>query len=344
MLAILAGSTSDKLHEGLDFSAGKYTANYILDLKEATFHPQSGGVFSNQGIRTIRFSLDGSGFLSGETVRLAFSLRNHGTGALQPICATPASLFDRVRVLMGGVEVEDITYHSRFAQQEELLLSAEQRLNNLGEQWGASYQANVANLVAPAIAAGDERRVMCSFHIAAFRQPKRWWMAACSVVLELELNPDNDYCFNGLGADWSITKPTLLASVFQVDPALTSSDAGHLNSGKFLTIMCPSSTYNIKAAITSSSSFALPIQRGYSVLGCLTFSIFLNRPGKKECITFDHPLAGAVPHGTNDRFGFHASLGSNRWPTVDTEGVAEAWYRTRMAVSLMDKRALSVAT
>jgi hypothetical protein len=77
-----------------------------------------------------------------------------------------------MRVLMGGVEVEDITYHSRFAKQEEMFVSAEQRLNNLGEQWGASDQATVANLVAPAIAAGEERRVMRSFHIAAFRQPR----------------------------------------------------------------------------------------------------------------------------------------------------------------------------
>jgi hypothetical protein len=57
MLAILAGSTTDKLHEGLDFSSGKYTANYILDRKEVTLHPQSGGVFSNAGIRTIRSAM-----------------------------------------------------------------------------------------------------------------------------------------------------------------------------------------------------------------------------------------------------------------------------------------------
>jgi hypothetical protein len=66
--------------------------------------------------------------------------------------------------------------------------------------------------------------------------------------------------------------------------------------------------------------------------------MFMSRPGKKKCVTFDHPLAGAVPTGANDKFGYHVSLGSSRWPTVDTEGVAEAWYRTRMAV---DKRGSS---
>ena len=31
MLSIIAGSTQDKLHEGLEFSPAKGTANYILD-------------------------------------------------------------------------------------------------------------------------------------------------------------------------------------------------------------------------------------------------------------------------------------------------------------------------
>jgi hypothetical protein len=340
MLSVIAGSVQDALHEGLDFSPAKATANYILDRKEVTIYPQSGGLFSNAGIRTVHFSLGegaASSFLCGETVRLAFHLRNNGSGALTPICASPAPLWDRVRVLYGGIEVEDITYHSRFAQQEELFLSAEQRLNNLGETWGATSDATVATLTPLAIPAGEERRVMCQFHIAAFKQPKRWWLAACSIVLEMELNADSDYCFAGTGADWTITRPVLHASVFQVDPGMTSSIANYLNSGKFLTIMVPGSTYNIKAAITNSSSFQLPIQRGFSKLACLQFSIFMSRPGKKECVTFDHPLAGATPNTTNDKFGYHASLGSSRWPTVDVEGCAEQWMRTKMGLALLDR-------
>jgi hypothetical protein len=339
MLSIIAGSTSDKLHEGLDFSPGKSTANYILDRKEATVYPQSGGLFSNQGIRTIRFALSdaSNAFLCGETVRLAFTLQNDGAGALSPISATPASLFDRVRLLAGGVEQEDITYHSRFAQQEELLLSAEERLNNLGETWGAASTATVANLAAAPIPASEARRVMCSFHLSLLKQSKRIWLSACSLVLELELNSDSNYCFAGTGNAWTITKPTLMCSVFQVDPAVTSGIASFLNSGRMLSIMCPASTYNVKAAITNSSSFSLPIQRGFSILACLQFSIYMSRAGTKECVTFDHPLAGAAPNATNDKFGYYVSLGSSRWPTVDTEGVAEQWMRTRMALTLLDR-------
>jgi hypothetical protein len=327
MLSVIAGSTSDKLHQGLDFSPGKSTANYILQRLETSIYPQSGGVFGPSQLKTIRFALGdaSNAFLCGETVSLAFYLRNNGSGTLTPICATPASLFDRVRVLMGGVEVEDITYHSRFAQQEEMLLSAEERLNNLGETWGASDVATVANLAPSPIPAGDERRVMCKFHIAAFRQPKRWWLAAANIG------------FAGLGASWTITRPVLHASVFQVDPAVTSGIASFLNSGRMLSIMCPASTYNLKAAITNSSSFSLPIQRGFSVLACIQFSIFMSRPGKKECVTFDHPLAGAAPGAANDQFSYHVSLGSQRWPTVDCMGVAEQWMRTRMAICLLDK-------
>ena len=178
---------------------------------------------------------------------------------------------------------------------------------------------------------------MCSFHIAAFRQPKRWWLAACSIVLELELNPDSSYCFAGADASWTITRPVLLASVFQTDPAMTSQIANYLNSGNFLSIMCPSSTYNVKAAITNSSSYQLALMRGYSKLACVQFSIFMSRTGKKECVTFDSPLAGATPNSTNDKFGYWVSLGSSRWPTQDVEGAAEAFYRLRLCLSLLDR-------
>jgi hypothetical protein len=121
-------------------------------------------------------------------------------------------LFDRVRLLAGGVEQEDIMYHSRFAQQEELFLSAEERLNNLGETWGAATDASVADLVAAPIPAGEARRVMCSFHLSLLKQSKRIWLSACSLVLELELNPDNNFCFAGSSNAWTITKPTLLCN------------------------------------------------------------------------------------------------------------------------------------
>jgi hypothetical protein len=150
MLSLNAGSTSDKLIARLDFSFPRSTANYVLDRRETMLHPQRSGLISNQGIRTIRFSLGdaSNAFLCGETVRCAFHLRNDGAGTVSPICATPASLFDRMHILMGGVEVDDITYHSRFAQQEDLFLSTEHRLNNLGETWCATSDSNVAHVVA----------------------------------------------------------------------------------------------------------------------------------------------------------------------------------------------------
>jgi hypothetical protein len=98
MLSIIARTTQDRLHEGLDFSPSKATASYILDRKEVTVYPQSGGRFSNAGIRTLRFSLGdaSNAFLCGETVRLALHIKYKGSSALTPICATPACLFDRV--------------------------------------------------------------------------------------------------------------------------------------------------------------------------------------------------------------------------------------------------------
>jgi hypothetical protein len=234
------------------------------------------------------------------------------------------------------VEVEDILHFSRFSEQEELFKSAEERLNNLGETWGASSTASVTNLAPAAIPAGAERKVMCHLHIAAFRQPKRWWLSAANLTLELELNGDDNACFAGTGNSWVITRPTLLASILQVDPAVTNGLSSYLSSGKHLSIVCPETTWNTKAAITSTGVFQIPIQRGFSTLSCLQFSFWSGKAGTKEVTCFQHPLYGAVPDTTNDDFSYHVSVGSSRWPAQDVVGVAEAWYRTRMALTLFD--------
>jgi hypothetical protein len=177
---------------------------------------------------------------------------------------------------------------------------------------------------------------MCHLHIAAFRQPKRWWLSAANLTLELELNGDDNACFAGTGNSWVITRPTLLASILQVDPAVTNGLASYLSSGKHLSIVCPETTWNTKVAITSTGVFQIPIQRAFSTLSCIQFSFWSGKAGTKEVSCFQHPLYGAVPDTTNDDFSWSVSVGSTRWPTQDCVGCAEAWYRTRMALTLFD--------
>ena len=90
----LAGSTEDRLLASLHYDSTK-SVNYITSRNEVTYSSSSGGSFSpTSGIRVMRFSLnDNSGaFLDGQSVRLAFTIKNEGTTAITPISISPASI------------------------------------------------------------------------------------------------------------------------------------------------------------------------------------------------------------------------------------------------------------
>ena len=106
----IAGS-EDRLIDGLHF-AGRNTASYLVNRRDATFHPSSASNFKPSGVRLMRWSLaDQAGWLDGNSVRLIFTLNNLApapsqgqavaTNAIWPITDTPAGMFRRLRILGG---------------------------------------------------------------------------------------------------------------------------------------------------------------------------------------------------------------------------------------------------
>ena len=137
----ISGS-EDKLIDGLSFQ-GRNTASYITERRSCSFQPQSGGIFSPNGIRLMRFNLaDQSGCLQGDTTRLVLTIQNTGATPLQPICDSPASMIRRVRLICNGSAiVEDIEEYSRVHQMFSQLLPSDRRYNDIRESWGATLQA-----------------------------------------------------------------------------------------------------------------------------------------------------------------------------------------------------------
>ena len=72
----ISGS-EDKLIDSLSF-AGRNTASYVTERRSCSFQPQSGGLFSPNGVRLLRFNLaDQSGWLVGDSVRLVMQIQNN---------------------------------------------------------------------------------------------------------------------------------------------------------------------------------------------------------------------------------------------------------------------------
>ena len=134
----ISGS-EDKLIDGLAFQ-GRNTASYITERRSCSFQPQSGGIFSPNGVRLMRFNLaDQSGWLQGDTVRLCLTIQNTGALPLVPVVDSPASMIRRVRLICNGSAiVEDIEEYSRVHQMFSLLLPSERRFNDIRETLGAT--------------------------------------------------------------------------------------------------------------------------------------------------------------------------------------------------------------
>ena len=336
----ISGS-EDKLIDGLAFQ-GRNTASYITERRSCSFQPQSGGIFSPNGIRLLRFNLaDQNGWLQGDTVRICLTIQNTGALPLIPVVDSPASMIRRVRLICNGSAiVEDIEEYSRVHQMFSLLLPSERRFNDIRETWGATLAAASLDepFVIDPIPAGTSRTVVVHLLSSFLSQGKNIPLNMVPLVLELELD-DFDRAFAGFGNTWNVTRPRLIADVLTLDNALQNSYAKHMLDGRSLPFMMHG-LYSLKATITSPGQYTLPINRGFSRLSTVYWS-FISEDGK-ESTEFFHPMfrlnnpaaldSGLVPNTTdNDTFSWNIQCGSDRYPQFDSDSVSESFHRLRVA-------------
>ena len=114
------------------------TASYIINRRSVSFPPQSGGGFDPNVLRLVRFSIadsvdNSSGWIDGDTLRLAFVFHSKSTGSLYFNPDLPICLFRRIRVLAGGIEVHDIQDYNRVVQMFSILQPSARRANDVAE-------------------------------------------------------------------------------------------------------------------------------------------------------------------------------------------------------------------
>ena len=245
----IAGS-EDRLIDGLHF-AGRNTASYLVNRRDATFHPSSASNFKPSGVRLMRWSLaDQAGWLDGNSVRLIFTLNNlapaptqgqaAATNAIWPISDTPAGMFRRLRILGGGSEVENLEDYGRVHQMFSLLLPTNVRMNNVIEGWSGDDTAIAADEPTENVSAifAQASRSVCVQLLSPFlSQGKYIPMSMMPLTLELELDELAAELRQNQGTmNWEITRPRLVASVVDLDQAPANSYAKHLLDGKSLPI------------------------------------------------------------------------------------------------------------
>jgi hypothetical protein len=100
----------------------------------------------------MKFLLSGTDWLDPSTVRIQFRLNNKDTTKnLHPLNPLPALFFRRLRILCGGIVVEDIDMYNRVYNMVHTLLPFERRMNDyaegfgLAEGFGSSYNSRLIN-------------------------------------------------------------------------------------------------------------------------------------------------------------------------------------------------------
>ena len=341
----IAGS-EDRLIDGLHF-AGRNTASYIVNRRDATFHPSSASNFKPSGVRLMRWNLaDQAGWLDGNSVRLIFTLNNlmtaptqgqaPATGALRPKSDTPAGMFRRLRILAGGSEIENIEDYGRVHQMFSTLLPSNVRMNNVAEGWAG--EAVPVSLSHPADDVSSifaqESRTLCVQLLSPFlSQGKYIPMSMMPLTLELELDDLGAALTQAVGAmNWEITRPRLLASVVDLDGTLANSYAKHLLDGKSLPIYTRN-LYSVKSSISSTQTFSFPITRGFTRLSGVYVTLWDGAGGGMWVDRFYHPLAGDRNHAARDGLTWNMTIGSERWPSFDCDSLQESFYRLRLMAS-----------
>ena len=147
MAEIITASLEDYLIDGLSFKLSK-TASYVTNRRSVTYHPQGSNIYSTNGTKLIKFHISGSDWLDPSTFRVMFDLVNTDIRAdrkLRPI-GGPWSFFQRMRVLSGGVVLEDLDMYHRTHEMFSIFTSEGSRINDLsagfGNIWDNKYDAN----------------------------------------------------------------------------------------------------------------------------------------------------------------------------------------------------------
>ena len=263
-------ATEDSLVDSLSFKLPT-TANYIINREDVTFFPANGNEFSPTGVKILRFTLSGAGWLDPRSVRVQFKLNNRDrVNNLFLINSLPHNFFRRLRILMGGTLIEDIDYYNRVVNMMHTIYPTEKRFNDAVEGFGfpffdgeGSWDAlnNCPNLL-PQMSRVVLFPLMCGLLSQEKYLPLRFTQG---IQIELEVvNQFNDCVIErvnpvptrfvtnavfphvGCSTNWTISEAQIKASVVTLDSQLDNEYTDHLMSGKNIPIPLTSFVHQVQ--------------------------------------------------------------------------------------------------
>ncbi len=135
----ITNSSEDTLVDSLSFKLPG-TGSYVTERKSFSFHPEGSGSYSTtSGTKVIKFRLSSDSWLDPSTFRVMFNVvnddRDGGNNKLRPLGDVHA-FFQRLRISIRGIVIEDISDFNRVSHMFSVLQSKGSRVNERCEGFG----------------------------------------------------------------------------------------------------------------------------------------------------------------------------------------------------------------
>ena len=369
MVEAIANSVEDKLIDGLSFKLAP-GASYVQDRKSVTYHPQGSNVYSPAGgTKLIKMLITGEGWVDPSTFRIMFDLQNNEASPsvkqLRPI-GGPWCFFRRLRILMGGTVVEDITEYNRIHEMFSILTATDSRINTDMEGFGMGF--NIGDNTAmtldttttpDGIQADSSQTVLFKPLSGLFNQNKFLPVKYSPITIELELvhdktepvvtlfgTGDDDFKATNTTDNWEINNVQAKLDLITLDNGYENQYTEHLLEGRSFPINYNTYVSQIQKmygnGTNGQESVRLNVSRALtrlkSVFVTLDKDLANTKASLKEWNSFYSPMNAYA--GVNNKFDkrgefeYQLQVGSKLFPEFPIRSHAEAYYQLKKTLGV----------
>ena len=357
---LVISGTDDSLIDQLSFKLPS-TASYAQERRLVSAYPSGASQFSPDGVRRVaRFVLTGENWLDCSTLRCAIKIKNTSPNQTLQLVSGPWCLFDQIRVLIGGVEVERIGgYYGRTHELfRSLLLSNSYNVESTTED-GTVYDPNVFPQVQPkVIGPGQYLSVNLTPLLGLLNMDKLMplrYLGGMQIELTLA-NASEALHPNSASQDYQIEQAQMRMSVVRLDSAMENSFSQLLLQGRALQFYYKTIHLQQQALPAGNTEAQVSMVRALSRLAGIFVSFagpqtytaadgaVQNTPANQRHLhkSFLNPTAFITgnPVGSADEalLNWQVQVGSKNYPEASpASNLAETFSLLRQAIGTIDE-------
>jgi len=259
-----------------------------------------------------------------------------------------------MRIMSGGVLLEDVNLYNRQVNTFHYCLPPARQFLDAAVGFGVAANnpgLSAIEWIPEQIPAGSERRIF--FNLMSGILSQHLWipLAYCPLTIELEVADVNSpfaptYLAPGaigvggaapvaavMSQNWSLSDVRFYGDMCELDAGLQSSYASHLSSGRTLPLAFYSFVTQTQRA--EGPSQTLVLARSFTRLKGIFVTWFrANDPSglKNHTNYLYHPHGPGAYVRARDNVEVQIQIGARKFPEYPTTGLAEAFYRLRLAI------------